>query len=149
MSRKISLNLRDKEVVDNLNVMCEERGITISDFVREAIQEKYDRETNLMEIFIIDSKKIKKFTIDTTRYNISITDPTHDMKINADAKNEGEITIPNVCGNLTEIKATRYEFKSDDAFYKKLEEEKKIYFFTKKKYKNRTISNEMIIGTET
>jgi len=42
MSRKISLNLCDKEVVDNLNIMCEERGITISDFVREAIQEKYD-----------------------------------------------------------------------------------------------------------
>jgi len=88
---KVNFNI-EPDILQRIRQVSGERGMLLSDFFRQAAEEKLKREEKFMTIYVMtNSEGIQKITIDRGLYNISLKDASKNMQNNVEAIQEGTL----------------------------------------------------------
>lgn len=131
--KKVSFNI-EEDLLEEIKNYCDGRGFNISDFFRNASNEKMNRDRSSMVIFVPIAGKIEKFDIDTNQYIVDLWDASEAMSENVGAVCEGTITLnPNAVLPFYEETQSQKEIRKllQPSEYN---EEGKLAFYTKEKY---------------
>ena len=141
--KKVGFDI-DVELLSELQAFVKSRNMKISDFYREALQEKLEREKNsLMMIYVPMNGVIEKIGIDPKKYEIELREASDKMKENVGAVNEGILREKNKNINkdavmnkmtLSDLNLMSSETEHDPRIASLFNQFPQIMFYTTKKY---------------
>ncbi len=144
---KVNFNI-EQDTLQRIRQVSEERGMLLSEFFRQAAEEKLKKEDKFMTIYIMmDSLGIQKITIEKGLYNIVLKDASKNMQNNVEAIQEGRLEllsdekweeyadeVLSHDDNNDLIPVLNYSMYIDPTIEKLFETRDIVYFFTKIKY---------------
>lgn len=135
----------ESDTLHRIRQVSEDRGMLLSEFFRQASEEKLKKEEKFMTIYVMtDSTGIQKITIERGLYHISLKDASKNMQDNVQAIQEGTLKPfsdeeweeyhDNETAEGEVVPVLEYLMYIDQTIEKLLETRDEIYFFTKIKY---------------